>query len=738
MAENTWIAANGKPCKNAALFAPRAQELAELLQTGEIPFARLVSLSRTECTDIVTLEVEVELAQDRAHDIRPRERIAMEFLQDDARPPEVLALRRDFPLVPHVNLRHEATPRSLCLFEDSWDEVQIWWTPRRFIEILRGWLSATARDELHADDQPLEPLLLGTGVRLIVPANLEAGDGAVRLNVIRIQTSDMKQPVLVACHPEDGQNFEWDGHTIESVATVLIGKPQEHGIISHTPRTLADLRDLLAVAQIDLVSELISRLEKWKEDKDILEREPILITLLPKIRKTGGAIEAADIFALAIHEKVEKLGENLGIWQMCEGHRGVLIEPKDPNIDTVELTCLHPVSGLSMRTAARAAGRVPDLRKAIAVGQGALGSQVVSTLIRMGFGSWTLIDHDVLLPHNLVRHALLSRGWGLPKSSCMAMALTATIQDSMVQALVCDVLSPGDKTPDLVRAFSEASIIFDFSASTAVARHLADDTSWQAPRISFFLSPSGRYLVMLAEDTNRNITLHELEAQFHRLLIRTEELQGFYEKNSASLRYGGSCTDISMQIPQDRVALHAAIAARTIQQIPDRASVSIWCLTDELTVEHYRSQGAVCQWFEDSGWKVGVDLHLVNHLLSLRSPALPSETGGVLVGTVDTQRKTIFLVDALPAPPDSEEWPTGFIRGEVGICKEVEKIEKWTGQAVHYVGEWHSHPSGISLNMSPDDKNVLEYVTKGMRVEGLPGIILIAGEEEVRCHIQSS
>ena len=187
----------------------------------------------------------------------------------------------------------------------------------------------------------------------------------------------------------------------------------------------------------------------------------------------------------------------------------------------------------------------------------------------------------------------------------MKVALTATIQDSMVQALVCDVLKPGDQAPNLSSVFNEADIVFDFSASIPVARHLADDASWQAPRISFFLSPSGRYLVMLAEDPDRTVTIHELEAQFYRLLIRTQELQGFYQENPASLRYGGSCSDISMRIPQDRVALHAAIAAGTVQQLPGRASISVWRLTDEIAVDRHCTPGAPCQWFEDSGWEGG-------------------------------------------------------------------------------------------------------------------------------------
>ena len=736
MKESSWVAAKGEPCDDSTSFTPRARKLAELLQASEIPFARLVSLSKTENTDIVTLEVNVELAQDCIQDIRLQERIAAEFPRDDARAPEILALRRSFPLVPHLNLCDTVTPRSLCLFENSWHETQLWWTPGRFVEALRNWLAATARDELHADDQPLEPLLLGTGIPLIVPANIGGKAGPSRLDVVCVQTPEMKRPVLIARHPNDIQNFERE-YTIKYVATVLAGEAQKHGIISHMPRTLADLHKLLLTAKLNLIDLLTSRLKEWREDKELLGRKPILIARLPKLRKKGGTVEATDIFAFALNDTVAKLGEKLDLWQMREGHAAVLIGCVDPNLEVVKLECLHPVSEFSMQMAARTAGRDPDLRKVVAVGQGALGSQVVSNLIRTGFGSWTLVDHDVLLPHNLARHALFGWRQGFPKAQCMAAELAATVQDSKVQALVCDVLNPGDKETDLAEAFNEASIIFDFSASTAVARHLADDTSSKARRISIFLSPSGKYLVMLAEDAGRAFTIYELEAQFHRLLIQTENLQEFYQENPTSLRYGSSCADISIHIPQDRVGLHAAITAGAVQRLTREGFVSIWQLTDELAVERHYSPGATCHWFEGADWKIGIDSRLKTHLLDLRSSALPCETGGILVGTVDAHRKSILLVEVLPAPPDSEEWPTAFIRGSVGLRKDVEKIKKWTKQAVHYIGEWHSHLPGISLKMSSDDKQGLEFVAKHMRSDGLPGVVLIVGETEVQCHIKA-
>ena len=49
---------------------------------------------------------------------------------------------------------------------------------------------------------------------------------------------------------------------------------------------------------------------------------------------------------------------------------------------------------------------------------------------------------------------------------------------------------------------------------------------------------------------------------------------------------------------------------------------------------------------------------------------------------------------------------------------------------LHYVGEWHSHPDGYSCMPSGDDQKVFEWLTGWMQLDGYPGLMLIAGEQE--------
>ena len=88
--------------------------------------------------------------------------------------PDVLALRKNFPLVPHVNLRSKELPRSLCLTEQQYSEWKLRWTAPAFVENIRDWLASTAKGKLHAEDQPLEPLLLGSEEFLVLPHDLFA------------------------------------------------------------------------------------------------------------------------------------------------------------------------------------------------------------------------------------------------------------------------------------------------------------------------------------------------------------------------------------------------------------------------------------------------------------------------------------------------------------------------------------------------------------------------------------
>jgi hypothetical protein len=59
---------------------------------------------------------------------------------------------------------------------------------------------------------------------------------------------------------------------------------------------------------------------------------------------------------------------------------------------------------------------------------------------------------------------------------------------------------------------------------------------------------------------------------------------------------------------------------------------------------------------------------------------------------------------------------------------QVEKIVAATDGALHYVGEWHSHPAGYSTAPSGDDIKVFGWLTELMDKDGLPALMMIVGD----------
>ena len=113
---------------------------------------------------------------------------------------------------------------------------------------------------------------------------------------------------------------------------------------------------------------------------------------------------------------------------------------------------------------------------------------------------------------------------------------------------------------------------------------------------------------------------------------------------------------------------------------------------------------------------------------------MPNETGGVLVGSYDFERQIIYLVDVLPSPADSEEWPTSYIRGSKDLSSKLKAIGQRTLDNLEYVGEWHSHPDGYGVDLSEMDKQAVKELHSEMHPDGLPALMLIIGDQG-RCSI---
>jgi proteasome lid subunit RPN8/RPN11 len=731
---------DGEVVDPTGLHLPRAVDCARAVGAAK-SLTQLVECRANGDVEVVVFDVDVERPQHPVNDVHRVERIAARVSRADDSYPEALALRDDFPAVPHLNLRDEAKPRNLCLYDRPWDEVRPGWTGASFLDRVRWWLEQTARGELHADDQPLEPLMFSHGYDLVVSSRFGLEDGP-KTEFVRVVLVDGKHGrVLVG---DSLGNLRRGG--LPSAVIHIDTPPKTHGVIQRTPGTIRELAALVDDAGFRLVPALREALralpEKLTSDADLRRLvKPTFVLALPKTRNPGGPVEWTEVKGFLCLDHLEAVGVGVGAWAVEGSILGRLLGDQSRfDGSDVKVAVVNVQRQLTWERAAQYSGRRhSDARKIVAVGVGALGSQVVMNLARSGFGRWSLVDDDSFVPHNAVRHAL-EGGFplGRNKAECVALYMNSVADDEPIaEGIPSNFLRPGDHSARVNGALSEADLMLDMSASVPVARAMAE-REVAARSISVFLSPNGRDLVLLAEDQGRSIRLDDLEMMYYGETATRKDLREHLAPAEGRARYGASCRDVSVSISQAAVATCAGIAAGAVGQAVQRESASarVW-RTDpetlavcavELDVHHFVKQ-------VQHGWRVCVSRKLLDNVVAWRRDRLPNETGGILLGGIDHDRRCMHIVLALPSPPDSEEWPTMYIRGVRGLQRAREQIVEATAGNLDYLGEWHSHPPGSLTAPSGDDRTVFRWIDELAVADGRPPVMLIVGEADARVFV---
>jgi integrative and conjugative element protein (TIGR02256 family) len=738
-----WLDSVSAPCRPEELALRRAAELADFVAIyGAAYGARLVETRKArERFEIVVVEVEVDRPQERKADIRKRERIAA-VVQDDDGFLTVLALRPDFPFTPHQTAVPQGMPLCLCIDDRPWQEARLTWSPAECLRRIREWLAKAARGELYDPAQPLEPLFYSSGYVLVLPRSSIEHAGAGEALQLVGGVRDDGDPKVIIASPDD-QAFKDRKARGKMVIIPLALPEQAMSGIHRLPGTLEALAEALKAFGVDLLAELRSRLAKWvdwKSGEFVSLSAHLGICVFAKVTSSDGSRSSLDARAFFTAATAGEVGVAIGCLLPAadsgvKGTKGYVpavvpdrsrtgsdipIEPMDVHLD------FDRVLG------AEISGRPsPDMRTIVMVGAGAIGSHIALMLAREGAFQWVVVDHDSLLPHNLARHGLPRWYVGAKKAPALAHQIADLLGDQKAGlSITVDCLAPRKTDQQaLTDAFSSADIILDTSASIAVERHLSNLQGARARRLSAFFNPEGSAAVLLAEPAHRSMTLRDIEAQYYNAVLIKPELKGHLAA-AAGVRYSGSCRTLTSKIPERSAAVLSGLVAGGLAEAieDDQGGISVWSLQGggasalRLKLEPPLLQG-IC------GWSVSVDGRVLSFLRAERSDHLPSETGGVLLGIVDFQSRSIHVVHALAAPPDSVETRAGFERGVRGLEGSIAEACKEVMDQIRYVGEWHSHPRGASPMPSTTDIGQMCWLSDGLVSEGCPAVMLIVGDK---------
>jgi hypothetical protein len=672
--------------------------------------------------------------------IRREERLAIGVNPKYRVPVLVHTLREDFPSLSHQHAREPDRPRTLCLYETDWAAVQLSWTPQRFIARMFWWLRNSAQLKLHRPDQPLEQLFYMSPYQLILPSNYAEYAGAAG-KTLTIRMVSVAESIILRAEPS---NVSGSQLKAMRVVSILVPPVDSTAVVS-LPDTLGDLQDQLSIWGSDLENQLYDYVyeaiaEGVSPSPGVGEGILILIWV-PRTRQGDaermdvlGYITGASLFELAQAFDMLGLPEPQGHYlriQLVGGARGTAWR----SLELVPVEVRSTLTSKMAQDLSAIAVEGPQFSGVLA-GVGALGSALADLWIRQGWGHWTFIDPDRLMPHNLSRHVAFDHGIGYTKTEVMQHhAVSIYPNDPPPGAIAKSIL---DQDEDVLSAVGKAQLLIDVSTTLEVPRELARIPS--TPRMaSLFLTPSGLSSLMILEDEAREQRLDGLEGQYYRAILSNDWGQRHLANHLGDRWVGGGCRDISVRIANECVHLHAGILSRQLRRsvATPEARICVWAY-DEQTGAVASHEISLSEMFTatSNGWTIKYDAAVVEKLTQARLAALPNETGSSIVGVTDLKSKTLVVVDVLPTPPDSQSGPTHFIRGEEGQEQELEKILERTARVVDYLGEWHSHPDGALASPSKEDEALLDKVHRKMSAEGLPALMVIVAKNEISITVQ--
>lgn len=673
--------------------------------------------------------------------IQYRERLLILVPADEKSLVSVSALREDFPTLPHMNDSPVGTPLSLCLYFEPASAVLRTWTPQKFLRRIQWWLGESARETIHPVDQPVEQLFFATPYEIVLPWNflseIQAVGSVCRVSRREDRSNGGATIILEVCKNSPSS----EGRSI--VPFIVRTQSVVHGQVERLPSTLNDLASSLERRGIDVVSELRNALIAEVPQAGLVAGKhdcPVLLLLItPIARVAGGEAERIQIRGFLIGNDYLQLGEKISAYlrspddhKYFADHFSATDKSQAASWRSEQVAAIDVLRFNEAGEARRQSGLHDAGPKGVLVGAGALGSALLNLWGRSGWGEWAVVDKDHVKPHNLTRHTALQCQVGKSKVQAVS-ALNGWIAGgaTIVQAIDADALSFDQA---VTSALIGAQLVVDASADLGFPRAVSGQND-VGRHVSVFITPDGNGAVLLAEDENRSIRLLALEGQYYRQVINADWGKRHLTGHLGTYYSGASCRDISYALPYSRVLVHAACLSEQIQRISQDsgASISVWQRDPETgDTKAYRAETFSVRQIPFGNLSVVIDRGLEQKLFSLRSQKLPEETGGILLGYFDLTLKVLVLVDACPAPSDSDPTRVTFRRGVKGVPERVLEVGELTAGIVGYVGEWHSHPPGCPAELSADDIFQLAGLALGMAEDGLPAVSLIVNDNDIR------
>jgi hypothetical protein len=728
----------------------------------------------------IRMEVDVDLPSRgpvRGVDIREREPIflLLHRRQYPYRAPLAYPDRADFPAsrLPHMIPGRPGGATKFCLLRGNFDSYFAEHSIVNVVERVRGWLRDAAGGLLIRPEDGFEPIQLSDITRFAIydPSRLisriseewRSTDGAAGFlflwykvvhdlekdptlksaaYAIRLQAvfgQDMPEEVVSVS--ADLNRLRNGDNGLEARLFGILAWPQASQVcpdyFASLPTDILGLSGLAAHLGIPLDEAL----EAYSAAGLQLLAGVPLVLAVPRPQRvlfTDSATELMNLLVVAGDESIEEDGTwspSSPVWSM--GHRFPLTA-----VRARELSSQSPDT---------------DLGRLLVVGCGAVGSKFVLHLARAGQAEMTLVDHDSLAPHNLVRHGLGQESLAMNKAEALQAAIVgmykddATVRVEVVKDSALDILL-GAERPLL----EGHEWLIDATAS-AMVRNLLSEV--EIPdRLSCCrceIADGGRLGLMGIEGAARNPRIDDLQVMLFDMALERPEISAWLRRNAEErqrgigsrledINIGLGCSSDTMRLADDVVSLHAATMAASFRHEAAKGKSE----TGVLLVSLYEPDASpmssaerfvvpaltVLRARNAHEWQIRMRAGLATTMMDLLACHAPDETGGLLIGLVNLKRRIIHVTRILPAPPDSQSSPYAFVRGVQDLPEDILDIHERSGGLLGWVGEWHTHPEG-GPDLSQRDLETVDKIRSVLETIPLPTQVMVVTPAGVFPHV---
>lgn len=702
-------------------------------------------------------------------DIRSQEPIV--FLLDQNRnlleAPPVLSNRKDFPRnLPHLNPTPQGQPASLCLHRGSIDEWFAEHTFDDYVDRVRGWLADAAAGQLIKETDRFEPMRVDElgGITVFPYAqilDILSDPHAPTYRYVPLRFSQSMPPSeadtpyrpLLVLHerlipqqverlarPIRIKNEIWqrDGAPLRTTLGVLVW-PEDGRVTPEyfgtRPTTFAELVALCEQVGCP-ISSAVRGLAGWMVEGGL---KPVWLPIIMAVRRPLLLIgQESDIELLAFVVENRQGGTK---------HNPV---PADAPVHA--LLQLEPLTRRRAIELSRHDTESPLPRIAL-FGAGALGSKIALHLGRAGHDDLTVVDNDLLLHHNLVRHALSADDLWQNKATALREAVRSLFPlDSgqlRIEAFDQNAL-------ELIYGSSRSTLenhnlIVDATASNTVLSALSDCALPVSTRVTRCeIADEGRLGIWLCEGVGHSPRIDDLRALLYTYARKdtnvSDWLKSFRHQRTEAdeslleeIQLGVSCGSSTLRLSDEVVSFYAAAMTMALRSQPEGGEIGLaWHkLSAEQPFGSRRVRVGPTQVLtaeEAPEWEVRLLEPAAAFMRDMLTRDLPNETGGILLGQIDTKRHIIYVTEALGPPADSEKRPYRFKKGTRGVSEEIEKVVEETGSLITYIGEWHTHPMG-GTSLSPTDSETVAKLRSELDKVKWPTHVMIVTPTEFAPHI---